>query len=225
MGPRLLRRAVVALFLLAVISMALPNSTGRITGGEQSITITVHHHHHHRYRCRKHRHRRCRKRHHKKTIVPKVPKWPWPEPAGNWTQPTDFSYSTGGFTFNCGTDASVGATVNFCKNGAVAGVYIDDTTPDVAHWVGLAVVKYKLVVVGQAPNGPCAAQGDAICAQEWYPYDCRFPPGTWGPIPAAKAYIIQWWYAWPGCGPPTPIERAALLSDVEALKPILILGY
>ena len=151
--------------------------------------------------------------------------WGAPEPAGSWPAP-HLVDPTGYYTFDCGTDVSVGATINLCHpSGVVAGVYEDDTTPDLAAWVAKADAKYSLVVVGQAPDGPCEASGQAFCALEVYPFDCRYPPGAWGPIPRAQAYITQKSYGWPGCGPPTPTEAAQLLSDVEALHPRLLLTY
>lgn len=195
-----------------------------------------------RVHCRReHGHRVCRARRRRRrrrvvavaagartttTIIPPPPgpSWPWPQPAGNYPVPVMFDPS-GYYSLNCGTDFSVGATINLCHNGQVAGVYLDDTTPNLPAWVRTADAKYSLVVVGQAYGGPCDATGQAFCALEFYPYDCRYPPGQWGPIPPATAYIIQWGFAWPGCGPPTSAERAALLAQVQALHPRLILAY
>ena len=153
--------------------------------------------------------------------------WGAPEPAGTPSPAPSFVDPTGYYTFDCGTDVSVGATLNFCHDGQVAGVYIDDTTPNIATSIAAATAKYSFVVVGQAPDGPCAAAGNpqVLCAREWYPYDCRAAPGAWGPIPPAQAYIGQALYAWPGCGPPTPAERQQLLADLEALHPRLLLLY
>lgn len=155
--------------------------------------------------------------------VSQGPLWAAPEPAGStWPAPA-FTDPSGFYTFDCGADESVGATVNLCHDGQVAGVYLDDTTPDLSAWIALADAKYQLVVVGQATNGPCEATGQAFCAREFYPFDCRFPVGSWGPIPPAVAYIGQRWYAWPGCGPPTPSEQQQLAAMLEAKHPRLLI--
>lgn len=218
-------RLLWVLLIAAVCLLAIPTATRQDASVGITLTAPTHHRHH----CRHRHHRRCHRHHRliRPLPAPPIPEplWPWPQPAGSYPAPFDFGDPSGTYTFNCGADPAVGATINLCRNGTVAGVYLDDTTSNLPYWVTQATAKYPLVIVGQAPNGPCLATGTAICAQEWYPYDCRFEPGAWGPIRPARAYILQWFFAWPGCGPPTAAERSALLSDIQALHPLYIFTY
>lgn len=151
--------------------------------------------------------------------------WPAPgppDPAAPQPQLTD---PTGHYTF-CGSNTRL---VLVCVGTTVVGAYVDDTDPTRAADVALASQTYGFVIAALAPNDdPCSqfTEPGVLCAREWYPYDCRYLPGTWGPLPQGQsAYIVQWNFAWPGCGPPTVVERQTLLSEVQALHPQLILLY
>ena len=108
--------------------------------------------------------------------------------------------------------------------GQPVGRYVDDTTPGQCQVVSQLAGQGDLVVAGVAPSGGGACPG-AVDAREWYPFDCRYPPGAWGPVPEASAYILQARFAWPGCRPPSPGQRARLFRAAERWHPALILWY
>jgi hypothetical protein len=191
--------------------------------------------------CRKHQRKHCRRKRKRvavhlvvpvvrprvlTTIIPAPPPdpnlWPAPGPVDPSAPQPQLVDPIGTYTF-CGAD-SLGLLA-VCQGGNVVSAYVDDTDPNRDQNIAAAVNRYGWMIAGQAPEGPCPSQSGVICAREWYPFDCRYAPGTWGPLPSADAYIVQWWFAWPGCGPPTPAERESLLAKVEALHPELILLY
>lgn len=115
------------------------------------------------------------------------------------------------------TIAITGSTVTV--NGHLNGTYVDDTTPNRCE---VAASTPGLVIVAEAPTfqAPCPT---GLNVREWYPYDCRFFPGAWGPIPNSRAYILQDRFAWPGCPPPTSRQRHRLLLSALKHHPTLIL--
>jgi hypothetical protein len=149
--------------------------------------------------------------------------WPAPGPQDPSAPQPQLVDPTGVLTF-CGYDQY--GLLEVCEGASVAGAYVDDTDPNRDADIATAAAHYSLVIAAQAPEGPCPyTQPEVVCAREWYPFDCRYPPGEWGPIPVASAYIVQWWFAWEGCGAPTSSERQSLLAQVEALHPRLVLLY
>lgn len=114
-----------------------------------------------------------------------------------------------------------GTAIKF--RGQQVGIYIDDTTPNRCQTALLDKTLGEFIIVGKAPNGP-PCKG-VLNAQEWYPYDCRYPAGTWGKIPKAEAYILQRHFAWPGCKPPTRKQQRALLRAALAQHPKYIFWY
>lgn len=132
---------------------------------------------------------------------------------------------TGRLVIGCGFDGLVSAPT-VCVDGRTVGVYIDDTTPDIRSWVAKAVTRYRLVIVARAPGqrGCPYPQPPVLCAHEWYPYQSGFAPWEWGPMPRARAYILQWLYSFDGT-PPTVLERQGLLRQARRFRPKLILLY
>jgi hypothetical protein len=106
------------------------------------------------------------------------------------------------------------------------GLYVDDTTPNPCAVVASDRARgWRNLVLGVAPGAVQTRCRGAINAQEWYPWDCRYPPGSWGAIPHERAYILQARFAWPGCGAPTVRQRIRLLHEAERQHPRLILWY
>jgi hypothetical protein len=112
--------------------------------------------------------------------------------------------------------------------GKPYGVWLDDTTPNLDHWIELAAGKYgplgQKVLVAVAPHDTDLRHGPAptvIPVYEFYPH-----AGSPDQPPAYDAYCVQW--AWPGPNdnePPTVEQRDQWLAAVQAHHPALIFLY
>jgi len=115
-------------------------------------------------------------------------------------------------------------------HGQPYGCWLDDTTPELDHWLGLAVAKYgplnQTVFVCIPPGRPHLRHKPSppvVNVLEVYHYGMGVPPAAWGKPPACEAYCIQW--AWPGTvgkKPPTDAQRDRLLTLVRVHKPRFI---
>ena len=144
---------------------------------------------------------------------------------------------SGQLTIGCGFDATVSAP-EVCRAGRVIGVYLDDTTPNLKYWLGLAVAKYPdgTVIVAEAPNTPTWRFGPrppVLNCHEWYPTnegipirlaEKVFPKRRW-------CYIIQrfygglatqWGAPW---RPPSAAQAAFNLRQAQRQHPRLILAF
>lgn len=109
--------------------------------------------------------------------------------------------------------------------GHPVGRYVDNEQPQECQAVAEELMLgTPLVIAGIAPSGGPSCPG-AVNVREWFPFDCRYPPGTWGPVPKAAGYILQGTFAWAGCKPPTMAERRGLLKRAEGWHPRLVLWY
>lgn len=114
--------------------------------------------------------------------------------------------------------------------GRPVGVWLDDTTPMLMHWLGLAVEKYgplgQTVFVCVPPGDPHLRHKPSppvVNVQEWYPYGMGCAPSLWGPPPDCEAFCIQWRYPGThGAKPPTLRQRLGLLRLVRAHRPQFI---
>lgn len=113
------------------------------------------------------------------------------------------------------------------KAGKPAGVWLDDSTPRLDHWLSLAAEKYGPL---NQPVFVCVAPGQAgrryrpaplvVNVFEHYVYGMGVPASAWPPPPAYPAYVVQWrWPGTHGIRPPTPAERQRVLADVEKHNP------
>lgn len=107
-------------------------------------------------------------------------------------------------------------------NYALAGVYVDNETPNRDYIArGFVAQNVGLVVVGLYPSEPNHRIPGCLCALEWYPYH-----EGWGKLPRGpEAYILQREFAWPGDRPPSWLERWRLLVRARSYRPKLILTY
>lgn len=108
-------------------------------------------------------------------------------------------------------------------NGTQLGWYVDNEDPTQAQDVSTYLSEGWLVVAGIPPYGPWPRFPGAINAREYYPV--RSPRQTRFRPPRARAYILQWRFAWPGHLPPTARQRKALLHLVRLRNPLLVLLY
>lgn len=171
-------------------------------------------------------------RHHpNRQPVATIASWAQPGAPGSQPAPSGFTDPTGQHTM-CGIWE--GEFPQICdQGGRVVGIYIDDTAPNQADWVGEALADQQTVFVGIPPvagaGSACPySQTGVMCLQEYYPYDCR-NLGVWGPLPRLSGntdgFILQNRFAWPGCGPPTSSEVQHLVALAELQHPTLILLY
>lgn len=117
--------------------------------------------------------------------------------------------------------------------GKPFGCWLDDTTPNLQHWIELAVAKYRplgqTVFVCVPPGRPYFRHGPCppvVNVQEWYPFGMGCPPSEWGEPPRRFAYCIQWDYPGThGKTPPTVKQREGLLAQVLAHHPRYVFQY
>lgn len=110
------------------------------------------------------------------------------------------------------------------------GVWLDDSTPRLEHWLALAVAKYaplgQTVFVCVPPGEPTLRHKPTppvVNVYERYVYGMGVPPGAWGPCPRYQAYVVQ--RRWPGTvgrTPPTEAQYRRLLAQVQANAPKFI---
>lgn len=120
--------------------------------------------------------------------------------------------------------AAVEPTGAIMMNGAQIGVYVDDTDPTQVQDVAAAVAKGEFVVAGVAMfENPNQFPG-ALVAQEWYPY--MGGKDVLGPLPPARAYIVQGNGRYPGnqLGA-TRREQHHEWSQAVARHPVMVLTY
>lgn len=131
---------------------------------------------------------------------------------------------TGDLSFGPGDDA-FGAQMVYGPGGLPIGRFVDDTTPNEATVIDEEWSSgVPLIIAGIAPGTPHLRFAHALNAQEWYPYNSGVPPQSWGRMPPAQAYIIQWSFSLKG-PPPTPRQRRRLLRMARRRNPSLIIGY
>jgi hypothetical protein len=107
--------------------------------------------------------------------------------------------------------------------GFPVGAYVDDTTPAQCEVVAAErVLGVPLVIAGQAPGSHLSCPG-AIMAKEWYPSGCSYR--SLRHPPRARAYILQWRFAWPGCRRPSLRRRVHLLGLVERKHPLFVFWF
>lgn len=119
------------------------------------------------------------------------------------------------------------------RYGKVYGCWLDDTTPNLQHWLSLAVAKYgplgQTVFVCVPPGQPHLRHKPSppvVNVQEWYPYGMGWPPAAWGLPPACEAYCIQWnWPGTEGKQPPALLQRLRLLRQVRRHHPRFIFRF
>ena len=111
--------------------------------------------------------------------------------------------------------------------GKPFGCWLDDSTPNLNHWLELAVAKYKplgqtvfVCVPPGEPNLRHSPSPPVVNVYEIYHFGMGCPPSEWGPVPARTAYCIQW--AWPGThgkAAPTEVQRQSVLDQALAHRP------
>lgn len=117
-------------------------------------------------------------------------------------------------------------------NGVAVGIYIDDSTPNIEHWIELALQsnwKYKFVSIPMA-RAPHKWKG-MINLLEWYPYH----PGWVMPkrMPKYEGYILQYKFPgyaiirWPKAKIKAPnfIQRKIILIKSLLKRPRFIFYY
>jgi hypothetical protein len=118
---------------------------------------------------------------------------------------------------------------NVYQDGELAQIgYVDNEDPTRAADVQAVLATGKCCIVSLAqgevnlPGFPRPFAG-AINALEWYP----FVKGVdlLGPPPKADAYICQQKFAWPGSPSPSGAQVGALVAQMLAHNPGLILFY
>ena len=90
----------------------------------------------------------------------------------------------------CGFDG-VASAPQVCRAGRVIGVYLDDTTPRLPYWIGVARSRYSYVLVARAPSQRGCPWTGVICLDEFYAYNCRH---VWRRVPRpprAEGLIVQ----------------------------------
>lgn len=111
------------------------------------------------------------------------------------------------------------------------GVWIDDTTPNLSHWLGLALAKYtplnQRVLVCVPPGRPeHHYPAPVISVYEAYFYGMGCPFEDWLPLPRFDAYVVQRDYPGThGKHAPTIEQYAHLLGMVRAEQPSHIFLY
>ena len=136
---------------------------------------------------------------------------------------------SGRYVIGCGFDVSVSAP-EVCVGVRVVGLYLDDSTPRLPYWVALAVAKYSFVIVAEGPGQWTApaycSLPQVLCAREWYVYGDGYPSSDWGPMPKARAYILQYRFrGFANRGAPTRRQFQRLLAQARRFHPSLILLY
>lgn len=140
----------------------------------------------------------------------------------NSTQPRLFDL-TGDLRFGPATD-SLGALIVYGPSGPV-GRFVDDTTTNESTVIQEEYAAgVPLIIAAIPPGTPHVRFAHALNAQEWYPYNSGYAPRSWGPMPRARAYILQWRFSFTG-PPPTLRERMKLLRQARRSRPMLIIGY
>jgi hypothetical protein len=131
---------------------------------------------------------------------------------------------TGTLSFGPGTDA-LGALIVYGRQGLPVGRFVDDTT---ANEATVVTEEYAagvgLIIAAIPPGKPHLRFAHALNAQEWYPYNSGYDSHSWGPMPRARAYIIQWQFSFAG-PPPTARQRSKLLHQAERRHPAMIIGF
>lgn len=116
-------------------------------------------------------------------------------------------------------------TATAVRDGIAWGLYVDDQTPNRCAVVSSDRARgWHRVIFGVAAGSSRGCPG-AINAQEFYPYDCRYFPGAWGPFPNSTVVILQRRFAWPGCHPPSFSQRARLWREAVAHRVALVLWF
>lgn len=137
---------------------------------------------------------------------------------------------TGRLVIGCAFDGTVSAPA-VCEHGRQVGVYLDDSTPHLSHWVAVARQRYPhgLILIARPMGHPGCPWRGVTCADEWYPWCSGAPAWAWGRMPSAQALILQDRYpGLGGCHRPPPYTLAARLirqARAERPKPRLILIY
>lgn len=114
------------------------------------------------------------------------------------------------------------------RAGKPFGVWLDDTTPNLEHWVKLAAAKYgpleQKVLVAVAPHDAGKRHGPAstvINVYEYYP-DAGSPDEP----PVYEAYCLQWLWGGPDSRkPPAAERRDRWLAAVQKHHPRFILLF
>ena len=133
----------------------------------------------------------------------------------------------GGVKIGPGFDGECSAPT-ITRLGHNVGVYLDDTTPNLEHWIEVARAKYPtgLIVVGISMSTPHLRHPGVVNAQEWYPVHSGEPLWAWGRMPKCEAYIIQDRFpGFSGRGAPNRLQRLALLAQVRIQRPRFIFQY
>lgn len=129
---------------------------------------------------------------------------------------------------NCPDTVQAGTPV--CRDGKLIGTYIDDTTPHIRYWIRLALTEFPHgLVIAAAPMGdpfPHYPRG-VLKAVEWYEWCSGFPKSAWGPMPRARAYILQYHYTGFRACQNAPTRRFVRheLYEARKFRPRLILMY
>lgn len=89
------------------------------------------------------------------------------------------------------------------KTGTAAGVYIDDSTPNIEKWIAIAVEKFSVVFVSVAPQANGAHHKPAPPVQNMYE-----AYSVTGPFPTNYDHLIVRW----GYHDPPKAKRIAMLS-------------
>lgn len=137
---------------------------------------------------------------------------------------------TGVYQIGPAFDAECSAPI-VTQYGLPVGVYIDDTTPNIAHWISVAVAKYPegVVIVAVSPGMKGLRYGPrppVMNAYEAYIFGMGVPWRSWLPIPRYEAYIVQRDY--PGTvatKPPGFAKRWMLRRLLRIRRPRLILEF
>jgi hypothetical protein len=131
---------------------------------------------------------------------------------------------TGDLSFGPGSD-SLGALIVYGREGVPVGRFVDDTAANEATVVAQEYAAgVGLIIAAIPPGKPHLRFAHALNAQEWYPYNSGYDLHSWGPMPRARAYIIQWQFSFAG-PPPTARQRSKLLAQAERRGPVMIIGY
>jgi hypothetical protein len=115
--------------------------------------------------------------------------------------------------------------------GEPFGAWIDDTTPDLGHWLQLTVAKYRplnqTVMVCVPPGEPHKRYpAPIVSVYEAYFWGMGCPFDDWLPLPKFDAYCVQ--KAWPGTHgktAPTGDEFQRLLNLARANHPRFLFAF
>lgn len=124
---------------------------------------------------------------------------------------------------------ALGATCMLHRpDGFLAGVYVDDTTPNrraIVTVLRASLPSTLMIVVGANTDEPLLRMPGCICAYEWYPFHQGWGMPTHQNLgldkgdPFPEAWILQWNFGWPHDVPPTKIQRQRLLWWVRIRHP------